>query len=100
MIADQFFSVIDDVAFQIHSDGFGSVLIGGLNDSAVNIVSGEMVLMNDGIVEQRVEIPLLALGRVIAIVKDVADDGDLGGVGAVTTARNAAGSACDGVGGP
>ncbi len=52
-----------------------------------------MVLVDDRIVEQRVEVALLGLGDVIAIVENVADNGDLRSIASRVPARDRAGGA-------
>ena len=49
--------------------------------------------MDDGVVQQRVEVALLGLGDVIAIVENVPDDRDLRGIAAVVAAGDRAGGA-------
>jgi len=53
--------------------------------------------VNDGVMQERVEVALLCLGDLIAIIEDVINNGDLRSIAAVAAAGDCAGCSGDGV---
>ena len=91
------FNVINDVSFQVNSRALGSQKMGrsiGIredNDRAGGVIPAHVALVNNRIIQVGEEVAFLGIGGLITIIDDVADDGDLGGITAVSAAAHSAG---------
>src|SRR5204863_1721721 len=61
-----------------------------VDDTRVRVEAALASLVDDGVVDEREEVSLLGGCGLIAVVKEVADDGDLRGVAAVVAAADGA----------
>src|SRR5205823_668443 len=90
-VAREFFRVVDDVSFEINSRTLGGAGVGEDNDGAVGVHAAQMTLVDNGVVDHGVEVALLRIHSLVAIINEVADDGDFGGVTAVVPSAHGAG---------
>src|SRR5207253_5959040 len=73
-----------NVSFEINPRTLGGAAVGEDDDGAVGVHAAHMTLVDNGVVDQGVEVALLRVHRLVAIINEVADDGDLGGFRAET----------------
>src|SRR6266540_4252254 len=66
-IAGQVLRVEDDVAFQIHSGALHRAIIGQDDDGGVGVLTADLRLVDDGVVNQRVEVALLGVGGLVHV---------------------------------
>ena len=90
-MAHQFLGVINDVPFQIHPRPLDRPRVGQTHHRPVRVGAALPGLMDDGVVQQREEVRLLGGRHLIAVVENVADDCNLGSVGAGVAAADGAG---------
>ena len=75
--ARQLFRVVKDVAFQVHSSRFRKIGVRQRHDCGVSICPAGLCLMHDGVIDQREEISFFGHGRLVAIIKEIGDGGDV-----------------------
>src|SRR5439155_1928575 len=90
-VAREFFGVVDDISFEVHSRALGRAGVGEDDDRSVRVHAAQMTLVDNGVVDHGVKIALLRIHGLIAIIDEVAEDGDFGGVAAVVPAADGAG---------
>ncbi len=89
IVSRQLLNVEDDVAFQIDTLGEGGrerIEVAHANGAIGGVAAAGFGHVDDGVVDEGEEIPLFGRGGLVAIKKEIPDDGDLGGVPAVITA--------------
>src|SRR5438105_7648410 len=90
-VACEFFRVVDNVSFEINPRAFGGAGVGEDDDRSVGVHTAHMTLVDNGVVDHGVEVALLRVNGLVAIINEVADDGDFGGVTAVVPSADVAG---------
>ena len=96
VVAGERDGAVDDVALGIHAAGFVVGVVAEVQHARDRVLAAGVVLVDDGVVEERVEIPLLRRRGLVEIVEQIPGDRDVRD--AVEFAKREADARADGAG--